>query len=211
MYKRLLIIGLLVFAGWHFWLAPPSAPLSGEIGSMIDSPAWFDPEVSIDVPPLQRPVETGAGPLSVADFQLSPVAEFQLEARVLGRRDYRYGTESQLSPVDLALGWGPMARDDVLQSISIRQSNRFYYWSTKEFPIPRREIEHNSANMHLIPAGKDVLRELNRVREGSTVRLRGYLVDVERSDGWRWRTSTTRTDTGNGACEIVLVTLVSVL
>ncbi len=208
MFKRLLIIGMLGLAAWHFWPAP--APLSGEIGLAVEYPGWFDPAVSIERPPLQGPIETGGAPFSVADFRLIPVADFQLEARVLGRRDYRYGTESQLSPMDLALGWGPMARDEVLRTIDIRQSNRFYYWSTKALPIPRREIERNSANMHLIPAGEAVARELHRARTGKTVRLRGHLVNIERSDGWRWRTSLSRDDTGAGACEIVLVTLAEV-
>lgn len=204
MSKRLVVFGLLGFLLWYVWLAP--APLSIEMDPSFDYPVHFDPTLSLDHPPLQRPLDTDPPPLSVGDFQLIPRADFQLEARILGRRNYRYGTEARLSPMDLALGWGPMARDEVLETISIRQSNRFYYWSTPAYPIPRREIERNSANMHLIPAGKDVARELRRAREGGTVRLRGYLVDVERGDGWRWRTSLTRDDTGGGACEIVLVT-----
>ncbi|MDH4134437.1 MAG: hypothetical protein OEV31_06575 [Gammaproteobacteria bacterium] len=28
---------------------------------------------------------------------------------------------------------------------------------------------------------------------------------IQASDGWQWRSSLTRTDSGNGACEVVLV------
>ena len=31
--------------------------------------------------------------------------------------------------------------------------------------------------------------------------LQGFLVDAQRTDGWRWGTSPTRKDTGAGACE----------
>jgi hypothetical protein len=43
------------------------------------------------------------------------------------------------------------------------------------------------------------------VRAGDQIRLRGYLVRVAASDGWQWRSSLTRDDTGAGACELVLL------
>ena len=55
-------------------------------------------------------------------------------------------------PEDLALGWGRMSDSDVLAKIDITQSGRFYYWHVDDFPIPRREIETSSANMHMIPS-----------------------------------------------------------
>jgi hypothetical protein len=75
----------------------------------------------------------------------------------------------------------------------------------KEFPIPRREIETSSANMHMIPADPGVKRELEQVRQGQVVHIEGFLVDASRTDGWHWNTSMTRDDTGAGACELVYV------
>jgi hypothetical protein len=49
------------------------------------------------------------------------------------------------------------------------------------------------------------------VRTGSVVRLEGYLVEARADDGWRWRSSLTREDTGNGACELVWVERLDVL
>jgi len=93
----------------------------------------------------------------------------------------------------------------VLKDITISQENRFYHWHVEHFPIPRREIETSSANMHMIPADNAVRRELDRVRTGEVIHLEGFLVDASRPDGWHWRTSMTREDTGNGACELVYV------
>jgi len=42
------------------------------------------------------------------------------------------------------------------------------------------------------------------------VTLRGWLIDVDAADGWHWRTSRTREDTGGGACEIIWVESVAV-
>jgi hypothetical protein len=89
--------------------------------------------------------------------------------------------------------------------VQITQGRRFYYWSVREFPIPREEIERSSANMHLVPADDAVAKRLKSVRKGDIVSLSGYLIAVEGDDGFRWRSSLTREDTGNGACELIWV------
>ena len=139
------------------------------------------------------------------DYQITPLAIFQLEARVLSAKRYRTGRESELSPVDLALGWVPMSDEEVLKEITIRQSNRFYYWKVRRFPISRKEIEQNSANMHLIPSSREIEKVIKTVRRGHIVAIEGYLVKINGQDGWRWKSSLTRDDTGNGACEVVWI------
>jgi hypothetical protein len=59
--------------------------------------------------------------------------------------------------------------------------------------------------MHLIPADDGVERALSRVRPGHVVELRGQLVEARGDNGFQWRSSLTREDSGNGACEIVFV------
>jgi hypothetical protein len=99
----------------------------------------------------------------------------------------------------------------VLARIDVSQSGRFYYWRyTGSPPIPHREIELSSANMHLIPATKAIEKKLKSLRPGNVVALRGYLVDVRSEDGFRWTSSLTRDDTGAGACELVWVAEVEV-
>jgi hypothetical protein len=142
-------------------------------------------------------------------YRIRALARFEVSARVLGAEHYRLDREAQLAPVDLALGWGRMSDTAVLQRISISQRGRFYYWSTADFPIPRREIETSSANMHMIPADDRIEAALKSVRPGQIVTVRGYLVEARAPDGWRWRSSMTREDTGAGACELVWVESVS--
>lgn len=40
---------------------------------------------------------------------------------------------------------------------------------------------------------------------GQVVTLCGYLVRVQVPDGWHWNSSMTRSDSGNGACELAWV------
>lgn len=155
--------------------------------------------------PVQRD-RTNLAPFSVGDYQLSPAAEFSLEARVLSTQTYRTGREADLAPIDLALGWGAMSDSEVLDQLKISQGNRFYFYRwDNEPPIPPREIVEHSANMHMIPANAQVEKQLNKVRVGQVVQLSGYLVRVQAPDGWHWNSSLSRSDSGNGACELVWV------
>jgi hypothetical protein len=138
-------------------------------------------------------------------YHITPLEDFSVEARVLAAKNYTFGREADLAPVDLALGWGAMSDEAVLSKISISQSNRFYYWRVDAFPIPRKEIELQSANMHMIPADSQVEKTLKSVRPGQVVKITGYLIEAKADDGWRWKSSLTREDTGAGACEVVFV------
>ena len=125
---------------------------------------------------------------------------------MLSRADYSIDAGSDLVPTDLALGWQRMSDTAVIEQLDIEQSARFYTYRWQgNPPIPADEIIRSSANMHLIPADEDVRRDLDKVRQGSLIHLRGHLVYAERSDGFHWRSSLTREDTGGGACELVLV------
>jgi len=138
-------------------------------------------------------------------YRLTALAEFDVEARVLSAKRYRYDDSAELSPVDLALGWGPMSDGAVLADIDISQRGRFYNWKTSSPPIPITAIGRNSANMHLIPADAAVAAALDDVRTGHVVRFSGELVKAEHENGFRWKSSLTRRDAGGGACELVFV------
>ncbi len=130
---------------------------------------------------------------------------FELEARVLSREDYHLDAGAALSPTDLALGWGEMADPSVAAQLDVSQRGRWYFWRSDTFPIPRARIIAQSANMHMVPANELVARDLERVKRDDMIRLKGQLVDIYGEDGWRWRSSRSRTDTGNGSCELLLL------
>ncbi len=153
--------------------------------------------------PAQRPVTQA--PFEFDGHRIEALAEFEIEARVLGKERYWLDHESRLAKYDLALGWGRMSDSRVLDQIEIRQSGRWYRWRSEQLPIPRREIERSSANMHLIPADDWLEGQIGDVKTGDLVRIKGYLVRVTNSDGWRWQSSLTRDDTGRGACELIYV------
>ncbi|WP_337867782.1 hypothetical protein [Meiothermus sp.] len=188
---------LLILAGGTFWFirdvqARLVARPPGVLAPHAPFQAQLTPESEVR---LEKP-----------GYQFKPVAYFEIEARVLSKRLYRYDAAAAISPVDLALGWGRMSDTAVIRKLSIRQSDRFYFYAWRQDPpIPVGEIVANSANMHLIPANASLEQRLRRVKPGNIVHIKGFLVNVTGPNGFFWRTSTVRADTGNGACEIVWV------
>ncbi len=140
------------------------------------------------------------------EFTLTPLADYDIQARVLSRATYALDEGSALSPIDLALGWRGMSDSAVLARLEITQSARFYSYRWRDQPpLPPAEIVRSSANVHLIPADDAVARALDRIRVGALIRLRGQLVRATRADGWHWVSSLTREDSGAGACELLYV------
>ena len=198
-----MLLGLVAAAIAWCTSRTPDAPIAAAGASVRCPPP---PQVPIGGAPLQTPVPPGFGDIRLAPATLQPLAGFSVEARVLSREDYRLGRESDLSPTDLALGWGRMREDTVLQHLAIDQSNRWYHYRWQGAPpIPVPEIISSSANMHIIPSNDAIAKELARVRKGDRVRIDGWLVQANAPDGWRWRSSLTRDDSGGGACEVVYV------
>ena len=103
-----------------------------------------------------------------------------------------------------------MTRAPAWSHISFTQTGRFYMWSTRDASLDLGYIASHTANTHLIPASGRVASALARVRRGDVVRLEGDLVDIDGPDGFLWRTSLTRTDTGAGACETLYVRAITI-
>ena len=138
------------------------------------------------------------------DYVITIVATYDIKGRILKKETYSWDISSPLSPLDLALGWQEMSSNELLNTVTITQSNRFYFWTTDSIDYPRKTIEIESSNNHLIPSNNIIEKELMDLHEGELVEIKGYLVNVKKNN-WHWNTSLTRDDTGDGACEIIYV------
>jgi hypothetical protein len=185
----------LLYVGWGAW------------NWFADRPVRQPDGILAPQEPRQSDLAAGRK-IQLGRWSLTERARYQITARVLGRERYRFDALSDLIPEDLALGWGPMSDNRILRVIEVSQSNRFYYWRMpRESPLDRESIIAHSANTHVIPRDASVARQISRLRPGQLVTLSGELVDAVRDDG-RWiKTSMVRTDTGAGACEVMLVDL----
>ena len=191
----ILLASVLVCAG--YWYA--HRPITYPAGVLISS----DPE-QINLPSDTPAFEQGT-------FHLKPLAVFSIDARVLHRKVYRYDNQAALVPVDLALGWGPMSDQRVLDQLTISQSGRFYWYQYRQPPIPKDQIISHSTNVHIIPATSAIASRCKSLRAGSLIHLSGDLVEATGPGIGSWRSSLSRTDSGNGACELMWVKEMSIL
>jgi hypothetical protein len=209
---RTALVLAIAAIGWWYSPLSPRVPAVAAPASGYHVQCPLPPRTAFDGAPLQSPLPASMPSFRLATAMLQPLAGFSVDARVLSREDYHFGRESDLSPTDLALGWGRMRDDAVLAQLDIRQSSRWYeYRWHGDPPLPPSEIARSSANMHMIPADTLAADALHRVHPGDHVRVDGWLVEASEPDGWHWRSSTTRDDTGAGACEVIYVCAITEL
>jgi hypothetical protein len=183
------VLGLLA---WFFW--PPKS-MDHPVGTQLT----FAPQQT----------ETQQPAFAIGDYTITPLADFVIEARILSRKNYSWDREADIAPIDLALGWGKMSDSLHLAGIDISQRGRWYHWRAHNMTLSPSEIESSSANMHIIPANKDILKQIRQFPLHAMIRLEGSLVRADGTHGWTWSSSLTRSDTGNHACELFYVTKVT--
>jgi hypothetical protein len=192
--KKLLVLILLAIGGWWWWHEPDAT--------------WRG------LPAARDPVQTTAGlppPFRHGDYTITPLAYYEIKAVVLSRDRYRNDPGAKLAPVDLALGWGPMSSAAVINDLNISQSGRWFEYSwSGEPPLDPELIAAHSANTHCLPATPEIRQHLLAVKRHDIVTLAGQLVEVTGPNGYRWRSSLSRTDTRGGACEVMWITRLDV-
>lgn len=151
-------------------------------------------------------------PWRYKDVKVTPLAEFRIRARVLLTNHYRWDREASVSPVNLTLGWRLMSNQEILDGLQLYSLHRAYSWTGRNGRLPANasDIIEHSANMHMVPSTAEIADRLRAVNRGDLIDLRGYLVEIAFPDGGIWRSSMTRSDSGNGACELVWVEALAV-
>jgi hypothetical protein len=188
---RWIFIALILFSAWQYW---HNRPLAVSPGALVK-------EIPVQSDIAKKVVYPHGG-----KYQLEALANFEIKARVLGKETYQFDRGAELVPVDLALGWGRMSDSAVIDKLSVTQGGRFYRYRWEDAPpIPPNEIISHSANMHLIPTSPTIEKKMKQVRPGQIVHITGQLVEARAPDGAVWRSSLTRDDSGNGACELIRV------
>lgn len=148
------------------------------------------------------------------EYMVEPVAEYDCAGLVVSTnytwRDMFALAGSPIDTPDLGMVWDMNLQSGDLHKVS--------FWSG-EFTLNFQHAPgvkfymENAGNTHVLAASDDVYSQITSLRRGDQIRLRGALVNYYRTDwGPHWRKSSlTRTDTGNGACEVMFVESVEVL
>ncbi len=197
-----LLIFILAFVGYFYILRP--------IVTEEDLT-----EIATHREPLQIPlIDHSNFHINRKDLEvvITPVAKYEISAIILSKKKYATNWASIISPFDLALGWADVSKPENYNHIKFKQILRWYqYTYNSQCAIDHHYISQHSSNHHIIPANDNVKNAIQAAKKREKITLEGYLVNVSgkyKNGKVSWRTSQTRTDTGNGSCEIMYVTSV---
>lgn len=147
-------------------------------------------------------------------FTIKPIASYRISGIVKSKKKYSNGWQSLLSPIDVALVWGKLAESEMDKFISYHQNNRWYFYKYKEgTPVSKEYIISHSSNNHLIPSSNYIKKAFKLIDEGKSIFIEGYLVNIignYKGKNFWWNSSLTRTDSGNGSCELIYVTKINI-
>ena len=185
-------------------------PLPGP--AAVQAPVRVEPQQSKARMPVREVVYRDV------TYEIEPLYEYDIAGVVVS---YRYHdsensrlhrlSNDHLNLVDLCLVWGENAGNPALDAIEFWNGIFTCNVSTRDREAWDRFDMNQLSNNHLISADPFIRERLAGLKVGDQVRLRGYLSRYGPVDQPKRDTSTTRTDTGNGACETILVEGVDIL
>jgi hypothetical protein len=157
--------------------------------------------------PMIREIKNG-------QLSIIPVAGYRISGVVVSREFYSNDWESKISPMDLTIVWGKLAEPDFDRYITYRQRNRWYFYTYQSgSPFDHSFVISHSGNNHIIPANENIHEAIKTIKKKDKVVLEGFLVNLKgtyKGQMVTWNTSLSRTDTGNGSCELFYVTKVRI-
>ena len=156
-------------------------------------------------------------------WQLTPLYDYEISGLVVGRMNYQIfsiNRYSNLLPIDLGLIWGSNVANKVYQDkrIKFKQDSR---WCWVRWDGDAVFNLNEFSNNHLLTKEKDLSNEAKKVNRGDQIRIKGKLVniiatplednEISGQNNIMWKSSTTREDSGAGACEIIYVEDIEIL
>lgn len=178
-------------------------------------------DLSADKGGLPYPVQTNCVNISTTlnvdgtPVTMTKVAKYKIIGRVESI-SYHYGIvdiTKKLSTRDFQLSFGEIALDKNSNRISYNSSGRYgaWYCNSQEFLNEYGTfdvISKNTSNNHIVPANDEIKKIAESVEVGNVVEIEGYLStykwSTEKGEHF-WGTSTSRNDSGDGACETIYV------
>ena len=114
-----------------------------------------------------------------------------------------------VTPIDLTFIWGPLSKPEYVQHTKFHLAKRYVSvrYSPPQGGVPYPwNGNYSFANNHIIPATAEVMNLLKQLKPGDLVSLKGELVNLRIYGASKklihtMKTSLTRKDRGNGACE----------
>ena len=185
--------------------------LSFSLASRLPAPRE-NPELRDE--PVQTP--TAAQPfhreIRGHDYSITPIFDYDLRGRVVSLSDAMGFTNITHKAVgdfinthDFCVAWGDDVEKVDLREFSITHGDWTCYFSTRNGDEYRKFKPDGISNNHVLPDTPEIARQFRDVRIGDDIEIKGHLVNYSIDGRGSRNSSTVRTDTGNGACEVIYV------
>ncbi len=145
------------------------------------------------------------------DYLVEPEYEYDLAGMVVSYRHHdgnsrmHFLANDHLNMLDVCVVWGDTASNQLLHKINFWNGIFTCNVHTKDSAAWAAFSMEQLSNNHLISDDEIIRGKVKDIQIGDQIRVRGYLASYSSEKGGKRGTSTTRTDTGNGACETLFV------
>lgn len=171
----------------------------------------FRPEV------LAEPRQTAAEALPFGtvyngvEYLVEPEYKYDLAGMVVSYRHHdgnsrmHFQANDHLNMMDVCVVWGETATSKLLHKLRFWNGIFTCNVKTRDQAAWDAFRMEQLSNNHLISDDEYIRDRVKDIRIGDQVRVVGYLASYSNEEGSKRGTSTTRTDTGDGACETIYV------
>ena len=178
-----------------------------------DLPANIVVRPEVEREPMQS--RTQKAPFDViyksTEYRIEPEYDYDIAGVVVSFRHHE-GTSrmharanDHLNMLDVCVVWGENAGNPALQAFDFWNGIFTCVFKTRSNAAWLAFEPEQLSNNHLVSDSDLVRNKVRDIAVGDQIRVRGYLTSYSNADGGRRGTSTTRKDTGDGACETIYV------
>ena len=144
-------------------------------------------------------------------YRVEPEYEYDITGMIVSYRHHEGNSRmharanDHLNMLDVCVIWGDNPHNNRLHKIDFWNGIFTCNIKTRD-PVAWENFDmHQLSNNHLISDSEVIRKQVRKIKVGDQIRVRGYLAGYSSGGGSKRGTSTTRTDTGDGACETIYV------
>lgn len=176
-------------------------------------PGNVDVVAGVREEPLQTPTSAPAFDIDFENvsYRVAPEFDYELSGVVVSYRHHE-GTSrmhsrarDHVNMLDVCVVWGENAGNPALQEFEFWNGIFTCNFKTRDHEAWTEFRPEQLSNNHLVSDDEFIRQQVKRIAVGDQIRVRGYLASYGIPGGPRRGTSTTRLDTGDGACETIYV------
>lgn len=111
-----------------------------------------------------------------------------------------------LNIMDMCVLWGSNLDGNLYKKFKFTNMNWTCFYKTGDDTAWHEFKQNEISNNHLLVEDQAITKLARTIGVGDQIDIKGYLVDYSAANGFNRKTSVTREDTGQGACEVVYLT-----